>query len=149
MSETDKRSGSCLCGSVRFEVSVPDPRLGVCHCGMCRRWSAGPFFAVHSPEAATFQQEGELSWYQASPWAERGFCRKCGSSLFYRLVEQRDGMVIVSAEALDDTSGLALGQHIYLDSKPGYYEFADDCPRLTEQEFLAAMGVAPDGDASS
>ncbi len=31
--------GSCLCGTVRFEVQLPFLRAGHCHCGRCRKHS--------------------------------------------------------------------------------------------------------------
>ena len=45
--------GQCLCGTVSFEVDVPERTYSVCHCGMCRRWSGGPLMSVHCPEPRT------------------------------------------------------------------------------------------------
>ncbi len=39
----------------------------------------------------------------------------------------------------DDQSGFTLTDEIYIDNKPPSYDFVGDHPRLTEQEFLAAM----------
>jgi len=144
MSDEPRRQGGCLCGAVRFEIVLDEPRFGVCHCGMCRRWSAGPFFAVHAPAAGgRLLEDRGLAWYSSSAWARRGFCRECGSSLFYQLVGSDEPDWIVSAEALDDAEGLSIGSHIYVDSKPDRYDFADDAPRLTEAEFLGSMGIEP------
>ncbi len=110
MSETaatgQRIRGQCLCGAVQFEVDVPERQYSVCHCGMCRRWSGGPLMSVHCPEPNTEWRNDEgLTWYQGTPWAQRGFCARCGSSLFWRLAEQPEGMLIVSVDALEDADG--------------------------------------------
>ena len=135
------RAGGCLCGAVRFEVEVPDPRFSLCHCGMCRRWSAGPFMTVHSPGPWRFVEAAGLAWYRGSQWAERGFCKTCGSSLFWRLAEQPDRMLIVSVEALDEASDITLNRHIYVDAQPDRYAFDDDRPRITEAQLMAELGL--------
>lgn len=138
MNET--RTGGCLCGAVRFEVELDKGEIGVCHCGMCRRWSAGPFFAIHRPaDRGRLTEDRGLAWYQSSDWARRGFCRECGASLFYQLSSQESPDWIVSSEALDNTAGLRITSHIFVDAKPDHYDFADDAPRLTEAEFMATL----------
>ncbi len=144
MSETpaaaDRLRGQCLCGAVHFEVDVPERTYSICHCGMCRRWSGGPLMSVHCPEPCTewLNDEG-LTWYQGTPWAQRGFCSRCGSSLFWRLAQEPEGMLIVSIDALDDTAGFQLDRHIYSDAKPDRYDFADKRPRVTEAELMKEL----------
>ena len=129
------RAGGCLCGAVRFEVSVPSATYSICHCRMCRRWSAGPFMSSHAEGAPRFTAGGDLvTWYRGSPWAERGFCSRCGSTMFWRLAEQPDTLTAVSVEALDEASEFTLHRHIYVDAQPARYAFGDDRPRVTEAE---------------
>ncbi len=137
------RTGRCLCGAVTFEVTVPDPTFGICHCGMCRKWCSGPFMAVHSESAATFNEDKQLAWYKSSDWAERGFCKQCGTNLFYRCTDPAYEGWGVSLEALDDTTGLALDRHIFIDAKPDRYDFKDERPRVTEAELMKELGIAP------
>lgn len=134
--------GQCLRSAVEFEVDVPERTYSICHCGMCRRWSGGPLMSVHCPEPRTewLNDEG-LTWYQGTPWAQRGFCSNCGSSLFWRLAEQPEGMLIVSVDALEDDGGFTLDRHIYSDARPDRYDFADDCPRVTEAELMKELGL--------
>ncbi len=143
MPSKEVRSGGCLCGAVRFEIAVPEPKFNVCHCGMCRKWGAGPFMAVHCEGPAEFADDEGLTWYRSSEWAERGFCAKCGTSLFYRLTADPEAMLIVSSEAFDEADDFELHQHIYVDYKPGRYQFGDARPGLTEAELLAQLGVTP------
>lgn len=134
--------GQCLCSAVEFEVDVPERTYSICHCGLCRRWSGGPLMSVHCPEPRTewLNDEG-LTWYQGTPWAQRGFCSKCGSSLFWRLAQEPEGMLIVSVDALEDDGDFTLDRHIYSDARPDRYDFADDCPRVTEAELMKELGL--------
>lgn len=135
--ERKTATGRCLCGGVRFNIQDAPDTVSVCHCETCRRWSGGPLMAVDTDDALAFEADGPLVWYRSSDWAERGFCRTCGTSLFYRLVEQ-PGHVAISAGTLDDPGALArIERHIFVDEKPGFYEFADDTPRLTGAEAMA------------
>ena len=140
-SETRMR-GQCLCSAVEFEVDVPERTYSICHCGLCRRWSGGPLMSVHCPEPNTewLNDEG-LTWYQGTPWAQRGFCSKCGSSLFWRFAQEPEGMLIVSVDALEDDGEFTLDRHIYSDARPDRYDFADDCPRVTEAELMKELGL--------
>jgi hypothetical protein len=135
--------GYCLCGSVAFEGDVAaEPSFGVCHCKMCQRWTGGPAFAINMQDV-DITRPGELVWYKSSDWAERGFCGRCGTSLLYRMTGDPP-VYIPYVGCIDLPETLRLAEHIYIDSKPGYYDFAGDAPRLTEAEFLARLqGGAP------
>jgi hypothetical protein len=138
-----RRHGSCLCGAVQFDITIAEPAFSICHCSMCRKWSAGPFEAAHGA-GLTHDGGDALSWYRSSDWGERGFCSRCGTVLFWRFADKSQDMVGVSVEALDENDDLSLSRHIYIDSKPARYDFADDRPRLTEAEFLAELGFDPE-----
>ena len=98
-------SGGCLCGAVRFTAAPRDHDIGACHCNMCRRWTAGPFLALECGGTVKIDDASDLGIYRSSEWAERGFCKRCGTPLFYRLVGK--DFYVVSAEAFDDKSGLS------------------------------------------
>ncbi len=143
MPSESTRTGSCLCGAVKFEVTVPEPKFSICHCAMCRKLSGGPLMSVHSEGDIRFSEEKGMTWYRSSDWAERGFCGKCGTSLFWRLADPKTPMLEISLEALDDIEDITLERHIYIDSKPDRYEFKDDKPRITEAELLKELGMTP------
>lgn len=133
-------TGGCLCGAVRFEVEVKAAEDGavivdVCHCGMCRRWHGGPALAVQATGPLRFENEEPLGLYRSSAWAERGFCKTCGSSLFWRM---EDGsFATLAAGALDDPSRLRLDVEIYVDEQPDFYAFEGARTRLTGAEVVA------------
>lgn len=134
----DNRTGSCLCGAVSFTLNLTDKKAHICHCHICRKsGSGGPTISVDC-ENAVIRGEENLQWYRSSESAERGFCKNCGSSLFFRLINGSSYMN-VSTGVLDDENGITIRDHIYVDCKPAYYDFADHTPRFTEAEFLAKI----------
>ena len=130
-------AGGCLCGAVRFTARPKSQDFGACHCSMCRRWAAGPFFAVECQGAIQVEDEANLGAYRSSEWAERCFCKRCGSVLFYRLVGK--DFSVVSAEALDNRTGLRFASQIFIDEKPAYYDFANKTHNMTGAEVCAAF----------
>ena len=131
---SEKSTGQCLCGAVRFEFDGAPAKVGFCHCKMCRRWSGGaPFTAFHA--AVRLLAEDSLRWRKSSKWGERGFCGECGTPLFWRAADMPEWGV--SAGALDDERNLTVGRHIYIDEKPDFYDFVDDAPRFTGAQFIA------------
>ncbi len=133
--------GQCLCGAVRFSVESVDPHHHACHCGMCRRWSGGPLFMM-SVSGASFEGSNNITIYDSSDWAERGFCRTCGTNLFYRF--KKTGNYTICAGTFDDSSQFELSSEIFIDNKPDGYDFAGDHPRLTEAEAIAKFTSSGD-----
>ncbi|MEQ8401300.1 MAG: GFA family protein [Roseitalea porphyridii] len=121
------RTGGCHCGAVRYAVDGPLREVIYCHCTQCRKQS-GHFVAATRCEAAALTVTGgeNLTWYAASPEARRGFCRHCGSLLFWRR-EGGQGMSIM-AGGFDLPSGLAASHHIFAADKGDYYEICDSLP---------------------
>jgi hypothetical protein len=78
-------TGGCLCGEIRYKVTEPALDTNFCHCRICQRSSGAPVTVGSTyPTSAVQFTKGEPRYYQSSPFAERGFCAKCGSSLTYR-----------------------------------------------------------------
>ena len=128
--------GQCLCGAVTLTVEDADLEVHCCHCSMCRRWSGGPVFAVPVAQV-TMQPENQIVRYESSDWAERGFCGRCGTNLFYRLKEPDAYYLMMGL--FDDPGQFKLASEIYIDNKPPGYSIAGDHPRLTEEEFLESF----------
>lgn len=138
----ESRTGRCLCGAVGFTARQIDPHVHACHCSMCRRWSGGPALAA-SVGSIAFDSDDEVGVYASSAWAERAFCKRCGTNLFYRLKEA--GSTVVWSGTFDDPAGLELAGEIYIDEKPGFYALAGEHPRQTGAEFLKSVGIPPEG----
>jgi hypothetical protein len=129
------RTGKCLCGAVKFSAEVVSENHSVCHCSTCRRWcGGGPFFAVRT-RSVTFEGDDSLARYASSDWAERGFCKGCGTTLFYFL--KPASAYMMSVGSFDDHAPFKLASEIFVDDKPDGYAFAGDHPRLTGAEAIA------------
>ncbi len=124
----DEKTGHCLCGAVRFRTRGQLREVIACHCSQCRR-QTGLFYAATNVSLDRLDVEGmeSVSWYRASDAARRGFCRTCGSALFW----QADGADYMSimAGAFDQPSGLTIGYHIFCADKGDFYEINDDRPQ--------------------
>ncbi len=127
------KSGRCLCGSISFTANEVEPEIGACHCRMCQRW-AGCMLIAATARGLKFDGEEALGIYRSSDWAERGFCKQCGSVLFYRYLDSDEYELCVGS--LDDPSDLNLTGEIFVDRKPDGYALAGDHPRLSEAETL-------------
>ena len=134
-------TGKCLCGAVRFRADGVESEHHACHCGMCRRWSVVPLFPT-TVEGIPFEGEANLVLFASSDWADLGFCKTCGTNLFYYF--KPADKYIVSVGAFDDPKPFRLVGEIYIDHKPAGYDFAGNLPKQTEAEFLAQF-APPEG----
>ncbi len=135
MSDTQVAKGHCLCGAVHITANTMNKHLGACHCAMCRRWTGGPLFAVDCGTDVAFEGEENISVFNSSDWAERGFCARCGSHLFYRLKENQQYMMAVGV--FDNCEDIVFDHQVFIDEKPGYYDFANETKNMTGAEVFA------------
>lgn len=122
--------GSCLCGAVGFEVTGTLPPPDACHCSQCRKHSGHFFASTDVPRAAlTIHGADELSWFRSSEKVQRGFCSRCGSSLFWDPVDQiKNDWIGIAMGAFDLPTDTRLGIHIYVADKGDYYDIGDGLP---------------------
>src|ERR1700685_2353224 len=115
------RAGGCMCGAVRYQVHGTLRPIVMCHCSQCRRVT-GHFMAATAARRADFKllAADELKWYPSSDEARRGFCGRCGSTLFW----DGNGLdyLSIAAGSLDDFSGVAVGCHIFVVAKGAHLQ---------------------------
>jgi hypothetical protein len=121
-------TGRCLCGAVRYEVRGPLRDVLICHCEECRRWHghASAFTAARREDLAV-DDERALRWIDgpaSDAHARRGFCRECGSSLFWDAPGRET--ISIAAGTLDGHTGLRVAGHIYVSERADYYDLPDD-----------------------
>lgn len=132
MSETV--SGQCLCGAVRISAPAVASHLEACHCTMCRQWGGGPLIVVHCRDEMQVHGEEFVTRYRSSEWAERGFCSRCGSHLFYRLVDGR--LAAIPAGLVTLPEDWTLATEVYVEEQPAYYRFLNDTRRVEGDELF-------------
>ncbi|WP_323769614.1 GFA family protein [Antarctobacter sp.] len=140
------RTGGCLCGAVRFTAREVPTNVGACHCEMCRRWTGSALIGVTvALENVTWEDEAHLGRIQSSDWAERGFCTRCGSGMFFRVTMDSDysGDIELPIGVFDDADGFEMTNEIYIDIKPDSfaYEGQSGHKLMTRAECHAKFGV--------
>jgi hypothetical protein len=121
-------TGSCLCGGVRFEVTLPFLRASHCHCSRCRKHS-GAFGLTQGRtprEGFRLLQGDELvRVYRPDGGMAKAFCSVCGSSLFGGTWP--DGPeVSIRLGALDDDPGIRPQYHSHTASAAPWGTLPDD-----------------------
>ena len=113
--------GRCMCGAVEFSVDGELRDVVNCQCHRCRRWS-GHYWAASaaSSDDLTVTADGTLAWFSPADGVEYGFCRTCGSSLFWRLAE-RPELISISAGCLDQPTGLSTKAQIWMSEHGDYH----------------------------
>jgi hypothetical protein len=129
--------GSCLCGTVRYEVDCLDTPIGYCHCTTCRKAHA----ASYAPTARVTRDhlhltagEDKLSAFESSPGRMRRFCSQCGTHIVAERADQPH--VVLRVATLDDDPGVRPVVHIWT---------SHDVPWLTEGEHLPHFREWPPG----
>ncbi len=144
-------SGRCLCGAVTITArpdtgDLNDGGLGACHCDMCRRWTSSAFVEF-SAKVGSVSIKGPAKVFQSSEWAERAFCEKCGSPLWYRVTAggADSNSYQLSAGLFENAAGLPLNLEVFIDEKPQAYAFEGDRKRMTGAELFAMFAPPEEG----
>ena len=121
--------GSCLCGAVQFRVEGPTLWCAHCH---CTHVPARPRRRLRDlgrrrGERITID-ESRLLWHSSSDKAERGFCRSCGSSLFFRS-ERWPGEVHVTRANFHGDIDREPEGHAFYDTHVAWFPITDELPK--------------------
>jgi hypothetical protein len=127
--------GSCLCGTVKYEVRGKLGAAIYCHCSLCRKATATAF-ATNAPVAASdfvvIEGESAVKAFKSSPGVHRLFCSNCGSLI----ISRRDAMpdvVRLRLGTLDTPLPAPPTAHYFVASKAEWYEIHDDLPQFMER----------------
>lgn len=127
--------GSCLCGTVKYEIQGELGAGVYCHCSRCRK-ANGSAFAANAPLAAkdfvVVAGAASLKTFRTEAGVERLFCSNCGSPI----ISRRDSMpdvVRLRLGTLDTPLGAAPQAHIFTGSKAEWFEIHDDLPQFVER----------------
>lgn len=141
--------GHCLCGAVTVTVTDTatarhDPNVGACHCRMCQRWSGG-LFLCFTAEAAAVTVRGDVARYRSSSFAERAFCPRCGSHVWFADVEP--GAEPAEYELMpglfDAARDWPLRSEVYADRALRSVSLAGEHPRKSREAYEATHPAVP------
>lgn len=130
--------GSCLCGTVQYEIRG---ELGIgyfCHCKRCRK-ATGTAFAtsvlVATRDFVVITGEQAMKSFSANG-VHRVFCAECGSPI----ISRRDAMpdfVRVRLGTLDSPleseAQSVIRGHIYVDSKADWFQIHGSLPQYPKE----------------
>lgn len=133
---TTTMCGNCLCGAVAIHLQHDKPTMSACHCSICRRWTGGPFMALECHKVPRIEGIEHVHTYPSSEWAERGFCSRCGTHLFYRLI--KGDLYAVPVGLFSEGANWPFDLQIFVDEKPDNYQFANDTQTMTGEEVFKA-----------
>ncbi|QND53398.1 GFA family protein [Phyllobacterium sp. 628] len=134
-------SGSCLCGNISFKTRGKLRGIVYCHCSQCRKQSGHYYAATNvQNDDITILGEDNIKWYAASEYAARGFCKNCGSVMFWKHHDL--DYISVMAGSFDQPSGLRGETHIFVGDKGDYYDIKDELPKYV----ASGGGIVVAGD---
>jgi hypothetical protein len=136
----DDFEGHCICGSVRFTVAPPTLFCAHCHCRFCRLAHGAPFVTwVGVPEEQFSFSRGEdlVTWHRSSQQSRRGFCSRCGSTMFY-VSTLSPGEIHIARSQIEGEIDREPRAHVFFDQRVGWISVDDDLLRVdSESEVLA------------
>ena len=136
------RSGGCQCGRVRFRAAGLLDNPHVCHCRMCQKATGNFFAALVGVPLTDFQvTRGIPAEFHSSEKVCRGYCRDCGTPLYYRHHDSHH--ISMSIGAFDAPASIPLnfqlgmeGRLPQIDQLPGLQHFGateDEMPEEATQ----------------
>jgi len=128
---SEEREGGCLCGSVRFSITLPTTWCAHCHCSMCRRAHGAAFvtwFGIEEDRFEIIAGEPLLVRFASSDHAWRGFCRRCGSTMFFAGTRW-PGEIHVTLACLDGELDRAPASNTFYDARVPWVEH-EHLPKL-------------------
>jgi len=135
LEKSRKREGRCLCGAVSLIAHTSSDAISACHCSMCRRWAGSALVVLHCGSNVVFEGEEHVSVFNSSEWAQRGFCKRCGTNLYYHL--KGTGSYSIPVGLFADDAALEFTQQIFIDEKPAYFSYAENTEKYTGAEVMA------------
>jgi hypothetical protein len=126
-------TGSCLCGSVAYEVDAPLGAIVHCHCRTCRKAHGAAFSSISAVPREKFRwTKGEefLVGFESSPGKFRRFCSKCGSHIFAERIGQPS--VMLRLGCLDTPVTSRPKAHIWRTDGASWYDPDERVPELPE-----------------
>ncbi|WDE01680.1 GFA family protein [Thalassomonas actiniarum] len=116
---SSKKTGSCLCGKVNFEIAGEFDNFFLCHCQYCQKDTG----SAHA--ASLFSTSAKLNWLSGQDNIQtfnlpqtrhvKSFCLTCGSAM--PNIQMDGQLLVVPAGSLDDEVSIQPNAHIFVSSK--------------------------------
>src|ERR1700722_77224 len=141
--------GSCLCGSINYELSDELGEFGYCHCTSCRK-ASGTAHAANAPISRShfhLHSGGDtLREYESSPGKFRAFCGRCGSPI-YAYLSATPNMLRIRLGSLDTPFTKQPKAHTFVSDKAAWEPITDGLPQFDSwapKDVLRQLGSRQD-----
>jgi len=120
---------SCLCGGIQFRTKGYHRNVQNCHCIQCMK-THGHHAAYTNVEERNvkFLKKRTLKWFKSSKRAKRGFCNKCGASLFFKIIGAKT--ISIAAGMFNRPVKLKTTMNIFVKGKSDYYKLDSCMPKF-------------------
>ncbi len=120
---------SCLCGGIKLRTQGYHRNVYNCHCIQCMK-THGHHAAYTSvkEQNVRFLKKRTLKWFKSSKRAKRGFCNKCGASLFFKIMGVKT--INIAAGMFDRPAKLKTTMNIFVKGKSDYYKLDSRIPKF-------------------
>ena len=137
MGSTEARHGGCQCGAVRYRANSLRDDSHICHCRMCQK-AAGNFFMplVGVPLTDFSWTRGEPAVFPSSEHVDRGFCKACGTPLFYR--HDESSYISMTTGSFDHPELIPVDKQVGMEGRLPQIDRLADLPDLgtTEEDMV-------------
>jgi hypothetical protein len=124
-------SGACLCGKLHFSAQLPTLWVAHCHCTLCQKNAGAAFvtWAGFNEHAVQIDDSNKtLAWYSATENAFRGFCKTCGSTLFFKSARW-PGELHITVVNIHESLDRSPQMHVHWDTHQKWLMLGDGLPR--------------------
>ena len=120
---------SCLCGGIELRTQGYHRNVQNCHCIQCMK-THGHHAAYTNVEERNvkFLKKKTLKWFRSSKRGRRGFCKKCGASLFYKSIGSN--IIHIAAGMFNGPNKLKTKINIFVKGKLDYYKLDNSLPKF-------------------
>ena len=120
---------SCLCGGIQLRTQGYHRDVQNCHCMQCMK-THGHYAAYTNVQEQNvkFLKKKTLKWFKSSKRSRRGFCKKCGASLFFKVISSNN--ISIAAGMFNGPTKLNTKMNIFVKGKLDYYELDNHLPKF-------------------
>ena len=151
-------SGGCQCGAIRYHETCFFDSAHICHCRMCQKAVGNAFAALVAAPSNAFQwTRGKPTTWRSSQNIERGFCRDCGTPLFY--LDANEDRIFLTIGSVDKPERFSPKRQVGIEGRIGWFntlhQVADtgETEKPSQAEWAAAIKVSnrqhPDHDTGN
>ena len=121
MSSRNNKIISCLCGGIQLKTKGPLRHVSNCHCRQCMKTHGNYAAYTNTPEKdLKFIKKRTLKWFRSSKKAKRGFCKRCGASMFFKIMGAKN--ISIAAGMFKNPTKLKTTMNIFVKGKLDYYK---------------------------